>query len=210
MASPSVQLLTGPRAELERALGDNIRARQAGAPLRPVYVLVAGTLLRPYLRRRLAEQLGAVVGVHLVTVGELALILGERRLVDEGMRPLPFLADRVLASRAARDTPGAFAPVAELPGFAGLLARTLRDLRTADVPARALALAAAEEDQGDPDARRLASLAELHAIVSELRAGRYGTEELLAAADAERLGPGGLIVYGMWETTPVLRGALRR
>jgi ATP-dependent helicase/nuclease subunit B len=205
----SVRLITGPRADLERSLAASVRQAQAGAPLRPVHVLVGGTLMRPYLRRRLAEELGGVVGVHLLTPGELGLMLGERRLVDEGKRPLPFLAERVLASQAARDTPGAFEPVAELPGFPGLLARTLRDLRVAGVSSDALARAADAEDPDDPDTQRLASLAELHATVTRLRTGRYGSEDALAAADPTLLGPAGLIVYGVWETNALLRGALR-
>lgn len=43
-------------------------------------VVVGGTLLRPYLRRRLAELSGAHINVHLFTPAELGLHLAEPRL----------------------------------------------------------------------------------------------------------------------------------
>ena len=207
---PTVELITGPVDRLERELADRVRSAQADAPLRPVHVLVGTTLLRPYLRRRLARLLGGVAGAHLLTVGELGLHLGEAELLREGRRPLPFLADRVLAAEVTRQAPGAFAPVAELPGFSAVLTRTLRDLRVAGIEPEQLAAAAQSEDPTDADARRLGSLAELYRLSAALRASRFGPEDALAAADPSRLGATGLIVYGIWDTTAVLRDAMER
>lgn len=204
------QLITGHRRALEGAFAQQVSARQASDPLAAVHVLVASTLLRPYLRRVLARDLGGALNVHLLTPGELGLTLGEPNLLRAGRQPLPLLADRVLTARAAVDHPGAFADVAELPGFPGALARTLRDLRLAGAAPDLLArIAAGEPDQTDPDTRRLASLADLHAIAAEARGGRYGPEDALALADPAELETG-LIVYGVWEVTALLGGALRR
>src|SRR4051794_27522858 len=205
---PQARLVTGSRDALERDLAERVRAAQAGLPLQPVHVLIGTTLLRPYLRRRLASYLGGIAAVHLMTVGELGLYLGEATLLGAGKRPLPFLADRVLAAEVARERPGAFDPVAQLPGFSAVLTRTLRDLRVAGVTPQQLATAAAGEDPKDPDAQRLASLADLHAHVADLRKDRFGADDALAAADPTRLGAAGLVVYGLWDTTAVLREAL--
>jgi len=172
-------------------------------------VLVGSTLLRPYLRRVLATELGGALNVHLLTPGELGLTLGEPTLLRAGRQPLPLLADRVLTARAAVSYPGAFADVADLPGFPGALARTLRDLRLAGVTPDALAqIAAGAPDQDDPDTRRLTSIADLHARTVAGGAGRYGSEDALADADPAALETG-LIVYGVWEATALLRQALQ-
>lgn len=203
------ELLTGPRVGLEVAFAQSVARRQAADPLAAVHVLVGSTLLRPYLRRVLATELGGALNVHLLTPGELGLLLGEPSLLRAGRQPLPLLADRVLTARAAVSYPGAFADVADLPGFPRALARTLRDLRLAGVTLDALAqIAAGEPDQDDPDTRRLTSLADLHARTVAGRAGRYGSEDALAAADPAELETG-LIVYGIWEVTALLRRALR-
>lgn len=137
------ELITGPRAALESAFAAAVARRQAADPLAAVHVLVGSTLLRPYLRRVLATELGGALNVHLLTPGELGLALGEGSLLRAGRQPLPLLADRVLTARAAVSHPGAFADVADLPGFPGALARTLRDLRPGGVtPAQLAAIAA--------------------------------------------------------------------
>lgn len=205
------RLITGPRLALEHSLACEVQARQSRDPLAPIHILVGGTLLRSYLRRILADGLGGVANVHVLTPGELGLLLGEPALVARGDAPLPFLAERVLASQAAANDPGAFEPVAALPGFPGALARTLRDLRFSDVsPAHLTRAAEADEDQDDPDTRRLASLAALHADAQAGRAGRYGPEEALAHADPDLLGGKGLIVYGLWTVSALLQTALVR
>lgn len=52
---PSPRLVTGPLDALELALAAHVAALQRDDPLRPVVILTAETLLRAYLRRRLAE-----------------------------------------------------------------------------------------------------------------------------------------------------------
>src|SRR4051812_8244861 len=132
---PESALLTGSRRALESHLADEVRAQRGRDPLAPFPVVVGGTLMRPYLRRRLAELTGGQINVRLMTVGELGLRLGHGRLVRDGRRPLPFLADRVLAHEVAAGTIGDFQPVAAMPGSPSGLLRTLRGFRMGGVDA---------------------------------------------------------------------------
>lgn len=204
------RIITGRRASLESALTTHVAELKTADPLAAVHVLVGSTLLRPYLRRVLAQHLGGSLNVNLLTPGELGLLLGEQALIDNGRQPLPLLADQVLSAQAASTAPGAFAPVADLPGFPGALARTLRDLRMAGAtPATLAGAAAAEPNQDDPDTVRLRSLAGLFEWTANARAQRYGIDDALIAADPGGLETG-LVVYGVWDVPALVRDLLRR
>lgn len=204
-------MVVGRLAALEAELVGTVRTAKAvaGDPLAPVVVLIGETLLRPYLGRRLATDLGGHANVRFLTAGDLGLVLGERRLVAEGRGPLPFLGDQVLAQRAARETDGYFAPVGDMGGFAAALHRTLRELRQARVGPAALAASAAAADRaaGDqPD--KLAALAALYAATTEARAPFYDPDDALAAADPGAFDAVALVIHGIWQASAALRGAL--
>src|SRR5688500_19032362 len=131
MTPPAHRTITGPIAALEAALAEHVKAAKRADPLQPVVILAGETLLRPYLRRRLAELGGPHANVHVLTAGELGLRLGEHRLIAQGRTPLPVLADGVLAHEAALTTTGYFDAVRTTPGFANALQRTLTDLHRA-------------------------------------------------------------------------------
>src|SRR3954452_22670087 len=97
----STSVVLGRMYRLEQRLATDVANLQRDDKLRPVIVLVGETLLRAYLRRRIAEINGPYMNVRIVTPGELALRLGEIPLILAGKRPLPLLADRVLAQDAA-------------------------------------------------------------------------------------------------------------
>jgi RecB family exonuclease len=198
-------LLTGSRRAIEHHLAQEVIAHRGRDPLAPLPVLVGGTLLRPHLRRRLAELTGGHLNVRLVTVGELGLRLGQSRLVAAGRRPLPFLADRILAHQVALDAKGYFEPVAAMPGFPSVLLRTLRDLRTAGVDAASFSAAAAEAH--DPTGK-LAALAALYTEHEQRRCGFFSSEDGLTLASAAALGADRLLVHGVVQPTPLLRAAL--
>lgn len=202
---PTPRLLTGPRHALEAHVAAEVQAQRARNPLSPVPVLVGGTLLRPHLRRRLAELTGGHLNVRFITVGELGLRLGQSRLIAAGRRPLPFLADRILAHQVALDATGYFEPVAEMPGFPSVLLRTLRDLRTAGVDAAAFSAAASESD--DPTGK-LASLATLYEDFEQRRSGFFSSEDGLSVADPASLGADHLTIHGVWQPTAQLLDAL--
>src|SRR3954454_5045046 len=128
---------------LEQRLAADVADLPRDDKLRPVIVLVGETLLRAYLRRRIAEINGPYMTVRIMTPGELAIRLGEIPLILAGKRPLPMLADRVLAQEAALSEHGYFHPVAHTPGFGRALHRTLLELRRAEVTPDALRAGAA-------------------------------------------------------------------
>src|SRR5688572_22922912 len=96
-AVPGLSASTGSLRALEVALVEAVASAKSTDPLRAVRILVAETLLRPYLRRRLALELDGHVNVHIITAGELGLALGESEMLARGEEPLPFLGDRILA-----------------------------------------------------------------------------------------------------------------
>lgn len=73
----NIEVLTGSRRALEQRLADEVVAARARDPLAPLPVLVGATLLRPHLRRRIAEITGGHLNVRFITVGELGLRLGQ-------------------------------------------------------------------------------------------------------------------------------------
>src|SRR4051794_35383665 len=66
---PGVRLVAGSRGALERRLADEVRAKRERDLLAPLPIVVGGTLMRPYLRRRLALLSGGHLNVRLMTVG---------------------------------------------------------------------------------------------------------------------------------------------
>src|SRR3954454_6284722 len=118
---PAHRIVTGPVAAIEPALVEHAFAAKRGDPLKPVVILVGETLLRPYLRRRLAELGGPHLNVHVVTPDEFGLRLGERAKIEEGRPPLPVLAERILAHEAAMASPGYFDAVRHTLGFSQAL-----------------------------------------------------------------------------------------
>ena len=183
---PTPTVITAPLPALEQALADAIAGAKVDDPLAPVTVLVGGTLLRPYLQRRMATLLGGHANVSFVTAGELALALGEAGVIAQGRLPMPPLAARILAGEVARDTPGYFEPVAHTTGFTNALHRVLRELTQAGISADAFA-AAAPALPGS--ATKHAALAQLYSAYESKRAGWYGPDECLLAADASALIP---------------------
>lgn len=74
----NIEVLTGPRRALEQRLADEVVAARARDPLAPLPVLVGGTLLRPHLRRRIAEITGGHLNVRFVRSASLVCGSGSR------------------------------------------------------------------------------------------------------------------------------------
>ena len=199
------RLILGPPAALESALATAVREHKARKPLAPLTILVGETLLRPYLRRRLAVLAGGHVNLKLVTVGELALALGEPSLVARGREPLPFLGDRILAQQVASAARGYFFPVAHTPGFAAALYRLFRELRQADVSPEAFAAGASAAPE---NVEKVGELADLYARYEEQRVAFYAADDGLKAADPALFGSEALLVYGVWDPWATLRSVL--
>ena len=202
---PTPTVITASAPALERALADAIRDAKTDDPLAPVTVLVGGTLLRPYLQRRMATLLGGHANVAFVTAAELALQLGEQQLVAAGRLPMPPLAARILAGEVARDTPGYFEPVAHTTGFTNALHRVIRELTQAGISAAAFADAASSLPG---TGAKHDALAALYAGYEARRADWYGPDECLLAADPARLETNLLVLHGVWELSGGLQDAL--
>jgi hypothetical protein len=90
------------------------------------------------LARSIAAQAGASIGLHRFSLTQLAVRLAAPVLAEQGLAPVTYLGTEAVAARATfeaqRDAALAyFAPVARTPGFPRALARTLQEIRLAQV-----------------------------------------------------------------------------
>jgi ATP-dependent helicase/nuclease subunit B len=92
------------------------------------------------LARSIAAAAGATIGLHRFSLTQLGARLAAPILAAQGLAPVTYLGSEAVAARAAfeaqRDAAlQYFAPVAKTPGFPRALARTLQELRLAEVHA---------------------------------------------------------------------------
>jgi hypothetical protein len=200
---PPLSLITGPSSALDAALAAEIRTHKSANPLAPITVLVGGSLLRPFLRARLAALLDGHINVRVVTPAELALRLGEPGLIGGERSPITPLADRAVAQELARAATSYFEPVRETPGFANALHRLFGELRAASIDPEQFASASV----GSADTK-LAELAELYRGYLTARAPFYDAGDAMAGADAGRLDDHAVLVHGIWEMPARLRAML--
>ncbi len=198
-------VITGRPADLAGRLAERVAELRRGDPLSPITVLVGSSLQRPWLARFLAARLGAHANLRILMPGDLALLLGARALVDANRRALPPLADRVLLAEVARRHPGYFAPVGDTPGFGEALFRLVRELRGAGYDLSNLTPLL----DGATDApEKAAALAQILVDFERRRAGFYGPDDALLAADPAALDGLALLVWGMIDIPPALEGVL--
>lgn len=118
---------------------------------------------------------GNAVGSHRLTLLQFARQAAQARMAELGLAPVTRLGAEALAAHVvfqarSENTLRYFKPVAELPGFARALARTLRDLRLAGTTLNQLA-------SGAPPAQDLAQL--LRAYEDELEARALADHALI-------------------------------
>ena len=90
------------------------------------------------LARSIAVSAGATIGLHRFSLTQLAARLAAPILAAQGLAPVTYLGSEAVAARATFDAQRDaalhyFAPVARTPGFPRALARTLQELRLANV-----------------------------------------------------------------------------
>ncbi len=205
------QIIRGPLDALEARLGDNVRAFRSRSPLAPLTILIGSTLLRPYLRRRLAELHGGVVNVRLQTISDLASTLSISARAARGAERLTGLGDRVITEEVAGQADGYFERVAQSPGFAEALHRLFAELRQADLDHESFDKAAAELSTTRPaSAPKLQGLAMLYAQAQQHRAIYCTNDDLLRLADPERFDSTELLVYGVWNLTSLQQQMLEQ
>ena len=138
----SRKIITSTRAaERIAAAREWLRALEPGAEAIVHRTHAAGA---DDLVRALAVERGALAGIHRLTFNRLAGLLAAEQMAALGLAPASALATRAVAARAVFHLLPAvrlqyFAPVIDQPGFAGALARTLEELRLADISATDLA-----------------------------------------------------------------------
>jgi len=96
------------------------------------------------LARSVARDCGATIGLHRFSLTQLAARLAAPALSQDRRAPATYLGSEAVAARATFEAQrdgalGYFGPVASTPGFPRALARTLQEIRLAQVPAAALA-----------------------------------------------------------------------
>src|SRR4051812_33587322 len=93
--------------------------------------------------RAIAAESGASIGLHRFSLAHLASRLAGPVLASEDRAPATYLGSEAVAARATFEALGEgaltyFGPVARTPGFPRALARTVHELRLADVSPSAL------------------------------------------------------------------------
>jgi RecB family exonuclease len=190
---------------LELVLRDEVRRLKGDDPLAPVTILVGNTLLRPYLRLKLAGLLGGWINIDLLTFADLAEKLGEMPLILDGRLPVPPLAERVISRQVARGARGYLEPVAEAPGFGQALQRLFGELRQAGVTPGTLEEATADAGGNEQKLKDLAAIFERY---ERGRAPFYDATDALGAANVAAFDSRGLIVHGVWHPTTIQRTLL--
>ena len=143
---------------LHRASAAHLRIARASewlaarAPSEEILVVAASADAANDLLRAAAAERGAAFGWHRATLGRLAASLALPALVDEGVAPVGVLATEAVVARvlhAMEEAGGAgalgrYGGVADGPGFARAVARTLAELRLAELDPTVLAKHAPE------------------------------------------------------------------
>jgi len=119
---------------LERELLDRVASTQADDPLAPVLIVVPTRRLADHVQRKVAEDAGARLGVHVLTFHGLV-----RRILDDSDAPplrtlSPLLSETILESALGRLRGNPWSEfIDRRPGALGGLLGTLGDLREAGV-----------------------------------------------------------------------------
>jgi ATP-dependent helicase/nuclease subunit B len=151
----------------------------------PVLLVGAHAEAIQSLARPVAQQAGASFGATRLGMGRLAALLAAQALAEQGLvaaggLALEALCARIVHKLEATGSLGRFAVVADRPGLPRALARSIGELRMAQVPPARLA---------DPDLARVYAAYEAELAAARL-ADRAGVLRLAAARAKERGGEG--------------------
>ena len=110
----------------------------ATSPSDPVVVVATTREAAAEVLRRMTERMSATFGMRPVTLARLAVELGALELARRGLVPAVGLSVEAVAARAVAELAhenrlGRFADVAETPGLARALVRTVSEVREAGV-----------------------------------------------------------------------------
>ncbi len=194
------RLLVGSFPALEPAFLEAIRVLKEKDPLRRVEILVGSNLLAVYLRRRVAEEFGAVANLRFLTFLDLA-----KGIVSEGdpRPPLPALGETLLARRVLLTTKeaAAFGVIRGRPSLAAAIVSTAGDLREAGLAPSEIRRHLPEASDLEDRRRHLQALAAVVVSFEETRGQfRDATALLERAADAAIPSSSEpLLIYGLYD-----------
>ena len=203
------RLLTGRLAALEEALRERINAIRQERPLSPVTILIENTMLRDYLRQRLAFSENGHINLKIVTISRFAERLTLPHVATE-RRLMPTYGDRILArSIAESSVTSYFRPVAYSSGFAESLRGLFREFHQAGISPNDLQSAVGRMESDGTD--KLREIAGLYRTYETRRQNFYTPDDIVAAI--ERVDPEEIkkavepqvFVYGIWKPTGIQR-----
>jgi CRISPR/Cas system-associated exonuclease Cas4 (RecB family) len=137
-----IRIVESPSAELRLEAARAFVGERS--PHRDVLIVAASRGAADDLARAVAAATGATIGLHRFSLTQLAARIAAPVLAADGVAPSTDLGAEAVAARAAFEASRAgaleyFAPVAATPGFPRALARTLAELRMAEVSGDRLA-----------------------------------------------------------------------
>jgi len=138
----SLRIVESPAAELRLAQARAFLDTRLGRS--DIVIVSASRGAADDLVRSIAASRPATLGLHRFSFTQLAARLAAPVLAARGMAPATYLGSEAVAARAAFDARREgelqyFGPVSDLPGFPRALARTLQELRLAQVGSGSLA-----------------------------------------------------------------------
>ena len=201
------RVLLGDISALERELETGIAEIRAGQPLVPVTILIENTMLRDYLRQRLAFSSSGHINLKIVTPGRFADQF-TRPILARTRRPMPQYGDRILARSVAESGAGDyFSPVAYSNGFAETLRGLIREFHTSGIDPSSLA--GVIDQIGPSETSKLADIASLYRRFEERRTSFFTPDDIVAAIDQVDLETirqrttSPVFVYGIWNPTGI-------
>jgi hypothetical protein len=138
----SLRIVESPAAELRLAQARAFLEARLGHT--DIVIVAASRGAADDLARAMAASRTATLGLHRFSFTQLAARLAAPVLAARGMAPATYLGAEAVAARAAFDARREgdlqyFGPVSDLPGFPRALARTLQELRLAQIGSDPLA-----------------------------------------------------------------------
>lgn len=202
------RVVLGDIDTLERELETGIAGIRAEHPLAPVTILIENTMLRDYLRQRLAFSPGGHINLKIVSAGRFADQFTRTMLMDKNRKSLPKYGDRILARAVAESGAGDyFWPVAYSTGFAETLRGLFREFHTSGIDPDGLAGAIGQI--GRSETTKLAEITSLFRRYEERRHAFFTPDDIIAAIDQvdpetiRQMTACPVFIYGIWNPSGI-------
>jgi ATP-dependent helicase/nuclease subunit B len=209
------RLLLGSVAALEDALQHQIEDIRTDHPLAAVTIIIENTMLRSYLRQRLAFSESGHINLKIVTVSRFAEGFALEHLIRQGRNRIPAFGDRILSKTIAESSAGQyFRPVAYSSGFAESLQRVFREFHQAGITPDHLRNATSRIHGRASE--KLADLEVMFRRYESARRNFYTPDDIVASVDQIELDQLNestttpVFIYGVWSPTGIQRRMFER